>query len=64
MRKEKWVNDVRAIACIMVALGHLLVGLVEILPDAGYFWSWLIGSLYLVHVQLFFFCSGYLVSAD
>ncbi len=60
MRKEKWVNDVRAIACIMVALGHLLVGLAEILPDAGYFWSWLIGSLYLVHVQLFFFCSGYL----
>ena len=35
--REKWVDDVKVIACILVALGHFFMSMVQsgILPDSN-----------------------------
>lgn len=59
--REKWVDDVKVIACILVVLGHFFqsMTLADILPDNDLY-RWFITSIYYFHVPLFFICSGYL----
>lgn len=60
-KREIWVDDVKTFACILVVLGHFYQSVVKssIVPDSS-FYGWFIDTIYLFHVQLFFFCSGYL----
>ncbi len=60
-KRELWVDNVKAIACLLVVLGHLMQGFVAsgILPAEGFF-SWFNRTVYCFHVPLFFICSGYL----
>lgn len=59
--REKWVDDVKVIACILVVVGHFFQSMVKasILPDSGLY-EWFITTIYYFHVPLFFICSGYL----
>ena len=59
--REKWVDDVKVIACILVVLGHFFqsMTLADILPDNDLY-RWFITTIYYFHVPLFFICSGYL----
>ena len=59
--REKWVDDVKVIACILVVVGHFFQSMVKasILPDSGLY-EWFITTVYYFHVPLFFICSGYL----
>ena len=59
--REKWVDDVKVIACILVAVGHFFQSMVKasILSD-GNLYKWFITTIYYFHVPLFFICSGYL----
>ena len=60
-QREKWIDIAKFAACILIVAGHLLVGLgyADILPSEGLS-GYLIRAMYFFHVQLFFFCSGYL----
>ena len=59
--REKWVDDVKAIACILVVLGHFFQSMTKanILPDNDLY-EWFNTTIYYFHVPLFFICSGYL----
>ena len=59
--REKWVDDVKVIACILVVIGHFFQSMtkVDILPDNDLY-EWFNITIYYFHVQLFFICSGYL----
>lgn len=59
--REVWVDYVKVLACVLVALGHFFQSMTkaEIVPtsDAFLFFNQVI---YSFHVPLFFICSGYL----
>lgn len=59
--REKWVDDVKVIACILVVLGHFFQSMTKanILP-ASDLYKWFNTTIYYFHVPLFFICSGYL----
>lgn len=59
--REKWVDDVRGIACILVVLGHFFQSMTKasILPENDLY-EWFETTIYYFHVPLFFICSGYL----
>ena len=59
--REKWVDDVKVIACIFVALGHFFQSMTKanILPENDLY-KWFNTTIYYFHVPLFFICSGYL----
>jgi fucose 4-O-acetylase-like acetyltransferase len=59
--RDHLIDCVKAIACILVALGHLFQGLIQagILVNNG-FLLWFDFTVYTFHVPLFFICSGYL----
>ncbi len=59
--REKWVDDVKVFACVLVALGHFFQSMVNasILPETAVY-SWFDRTIYYFHVPLFFLCSGYL----
>ncbi len=59
--REKWVDDVKVIACILVVLGHFFQSMTKanILP-ANDLYEWFNMTIYYFHVPLFFICSGYL----
>ena len=59
--REKWVDDVKVIACILVVLGHFFQSMtkVNILPENDLY-KWFNTTIYYFHVPLFFICSGYL----
>ena len=59
--REKWVDDVKVIACILVVLGHFFQSMTKanILPENGLY-QWFNTTIYYFHVPLFFICSGYL----
>lgn len=59
--REKWVDDVKVIACILVVLGHFFQSMTRanILP-ANDLYKWFNTTIYYFHVPLFFICSGYL----
>ena len=59
--REKWVDDVKVIACILVVLGHFFQSMTKanILPENDLY-EWFNTTIYYFHVPLFFICSGYL----
>ena len=59
--REKWVDDVKIIACILVVLGHFFQSMTKanILPENDLY-QWFNTTIYYFHVPLFFICSGYL----
>ena len=59
--REKWVDDVKVIACILVVLGHFFQSMTKanILPENDWY-KWFNTTIYYFHVPLFFICSGYL----
>ena len=60
-KREKWVDDVKVIACILVVLGHFFQSMIKanILPENDLY-GWFNTTIYYFHVPLFFICSGYL----
>lgn len=59
----EWVDNIKALACVLVVLGHFLMSMDEsgILPFND-FTLWFKDTIYLFHVPLFFLCSGFLYS--
>ena len=59
--REKWIDDVKVIACILVVLGHFFQSMTKanILPENNLY-GWFNTTIYYFHVPLFFICSGYL----
>ena len=59
--REKWVDDVKVIACILIVLGHFFQSMTKakILPENDLY-KWFNTTIYYFHVPLFFICSGYL----
>lgn len=59
--REKWVDDVKVIAYILVVLGHFFQSMTKanILPENDLY-KWFNTTIYYFHVPLFFICSGYL----
>ena len=59
--REKWVDDVKVIACILVVLGHFFQSMTKasILPENDLY-QWFNITIYYFHMPLFFICSGYL----
>ena len=61
--RELWIDNTKAIACILVALGHLLQSFTKsgIIKNHTFF-LWFDMTIYSFHVPLFFITSGYLYS--
>lgn len=61
MKREEWLDDERGLACILVALGHLVKSFIEsgLIID-NQIVNWFVTTIYYFHVPIFFFCSGYL----
>lgn len=59
--RERWGDDVKVIACILVVLGHFFQSMTKanILPENDLY-KWFNTTIYYFHVPLFFICSGYL----
>lgn len=59
--REKWVDNVKGIACILVVLGHFFQSMTKasILQESDLY-KWFNTTIYYFHVPLFFICSGYL----
>lgn len=57
----EWVDNIKALACTLVVLGHFLISLDEcaVFPFNP-FTLWFRDTIYLFHVPLFFLCSGFL----
>ena len=53
--REKWVDDVKVIACILVVLGHFFQSMTKanILPENDLY-EWFETTIYYFHVPLFF----------
>lgn len=60
-KREKWLDEVKVIACILVVLGHFFQSMTkaDIMPDTSLY-EWFNTTIYYFHVPLFFICSGYL----
>ena len=60
-KRDKWVDYVKVVACILVVMGHFYQSMVKsgLLADS-FFYKWFNTTIYFFHVQLFFICSGYL----
>lgn len=60
-KREIWIDYLKAIACILVALGHFLQSMIKSnLIISNDFFVWFEETIYLFHVPLFFICSGYI----
>ena len=59
--REKCVDDIKVIACILVVLGHFFQSMTKasIMPENDLY-KWFNTTIYYFHVPLFFICSGYL----
>ncbi len=59
--REYWIDYLRALACVLVTIGHLLMSFQEadIIGDKMVVPTF-INLIYCFHVYIFFFCSGYL----
>lgn len=59
--REKWVDGVKCIACILVVLGHFFQSMTKAgILSQGHLYEWFNTTIYCFHVSLFFICSGYL----
>ncbi len=59
--REKWVDDVKTFACILVALGHFFQSMIHAgILQESIAYNWFNRTIYYFHVPLFFLCSGYL----
>ena len=59
--RESWIDYLRAFACILVTLGHLLMSFQDAhIVQQGLPVSIFVELIYCFHVYIFFFCSGYL----
>jgi len=59
--RESWLDYLRAFACILVTLGHLLMSFQDAhIIQQGLSVSVFVEVIYCFHVYIFFFCSGYL----
>ena len=59
--REIWLDYLRAFACILVTLGHLLMSFQDAhIIQQGKAVSLFVELIYCFHVHIFFFCSGYL----
>lgn len=54
--REKWVDYVKVIACVLVVLGHFFQSMVKatIIPDNDLY-SWFNKTIYYFHVPLFLY---------
>ena len=60
-KKEVWIDNVKVIACILVAVGHFFQSMVTSGIYAPHpILDWFDQMIYYFHVPLFFICSGYL----
>lgn len=59
-QRELWVDYSRAIACFLVAIGHLFMSFTEASMIENRGLDLFIKTIYHFHVYIFFFCSGYL----
>lgn len=59
--REIWIDNLKAIACVLVVVGHMLQGLIksEIIFETP-FYLWFETTTYYIHVPVFFFCAGYI----
>lgn len=59
--RESWVDVIKIFACILVVMGHFLQSMTsaDIIPKTNLY-IWFDKTIYLIRVQLFFICSGYL----
>ena len=58
--REAWVDNVKAVACVLVALGHFFQSVVSSgVIQENWFTGWFDRTVYFFHVPLFFICSGY-----
>ena len=60
-RREIWIDNVKVIACILVALGYFFQSMVKsgILSDCDLY-RWFDTTVHYFPIPLFFICSGYL----
>lgn len=60
-KREYWIDNIKLLACVLVALGHLLQSFVKsnIMQETELY-NWFNTIIYYFHVPLFFICSGYL----
>ncbi len=60
-KRDIWIDNVKSLACILVALGHFFQSMVKSgIIEKGFAYSWFNASIYYFHIPLFFICSGFL----
>lgn len=58
--RENWIDNVKIVACILVALGHFFQSMCSSgIMNSGAIYQWFNRTIYYFHVPLFFICSGY-----
>src|SRR5574344_453221 len=62
MKREYWLDYAKLFACVLVVLGHLFQSFAKtgLIDSVGTVYTTFDGVIYLFHVPIFFFCSGYL----
>ena len=55
-----WIDSAKIISCVLIVIGHLLRGLSLSGILSGPVSDGIVRALYFFHVQVFFFCSGFL----
>ncbi|MGN1421715.1 MAG: acyltransferase family protein [Eubacterium sp.] len=60
-----WVDNIKTTACILVVCGHFFMSMAanNLVPSNSVF-HYFINTVYTFHVQLFFFCSGFLYQSS
>lgn len=60
-KREKWIDYIKVLACMLVLLGHFFQSMMKAnIISNSVFYKWFITTIYYFHVPLFFICSGYL----
>lgn len=59
-KREIWLDYLRVFACVLVCMGHLLMGFQDAKIMTHDVFSFAVDFIYRFHVYIFFFCSGYL----
>ena len=60
-KRDFWIDNVKAFACILVVLGHFFQSMVKSqIVSYSNLYEWFNTTIYYFHVPLFFICSGYL----